>query len=88
MNISIIIPTYNVQDYIAKCLESIATQTYTDGVECLVIDDCGTDNSIAIAEQFIANYSGPISFQIIHHEQNKGVSAARNTGISSTPMIG
>ncbi len=81
MNISIIIPTYNVQDYIAKCLESIATQTYTDGVECLVIDDCGTDNSIAVAEQFIADYSGPIPFQIIHHEQNKGVSAARNTGI-------
>lgn len=81
VNISIIIPTYNVAPYIRKCLESVAAQTFTGSMECLIVDDCGSDNSIQLAEEFIIEYSGPIDFQIIHHEYNKGLSAARNTGI-------
>lgn len=79
--ISIIIPVYNVQDYIADCLSSVATQTYTEGVECLIVDDCGTDESIALAEDFLSSYRGEIRFRIIKHAHNKGLSAARNTGI-------
>ena len=41
--LSIIIPIYNVQDYITECLDSIAAQTYTTGVECILADDCGND---------------------------------------------
>lgn len=63
-----------------ECLESVAVQTLTDGVECILVDDCGTDNSIKIAEDFISEYNGPILYSIIHHPHNKGVSAARNTG--------
>ena len=55
-------------------------QTYQGAMECLIVDDCGTDDSIAIAERVIASYDGPIVFQILHHERNRGLSAARNTG--------
>lgn len=81
MKVSIIIPTYNVEAYITECLESVAQQTYQGEMECLIVDDCGTDRSIALAEIFIRSYQGGIIFKIIHHEHNKGLSAARNTGV-------
>ena len=80
MKVSIIIPVYNVAPYIADCLRSVMWQTYTGTMECLIVDDCGTVDSIAIAERMIADYKGPVRFQILHHEQNRGLSAARNTG--------
>ncbi len=78
--ISIIIPIYNVEEYITECLQSVMRQTYKGEIECILVDDCGKDNSIAIAEQLIADYKGSISFRILHHERNRGLSAARNTG--------
>lgn len=87
VNVSIIIPTYNVAPYIRKCLESVASQTYTGSMECLIVDDCGPDNSIQIAEEFIKEYNSltpnpsPLTFRIIHREKNGGLSAARNSGI-------
>lgn len=78
--ISIIIPVYNVAEYIDECLQSVMRQTYKGEIECLLVDDCGTDNSITIAEKLIADYKGPISFHILHHDHNRGLSAARNTG--------
>lgn len=80
-NVSIIIPAYNVAPYICKCLESVAGQTYSGAMECLIVDDCGSDNSIQIAEDFIDGYVGPIDFRIIHRKKNGGLSAARNTGL-------
>lgn len=79
--VSIIVPVFNVQDYIKECLESIGTQTYQSGVECIVVDDGGTDDSMRLARQFVETYRGGILFRIIRHECNKGISAARNTGI-------
>lgn len=79
--ISVIIPIYNVEQYIEDCLHSVVSQTMTDNVECVLIDDCGNDNSVSITEQFINNYQGSIHFKIHHHEKNRGLSAARNTGI-------
>lgn len=79
--ISIIVPVYNVQDYIVKCLNSVASQTYVGAMECLIIDDCGQDDSIKLAEEFVETYQGTIDFRIIHHDHNRGLSAARNTGI-------
>lgn len=78
--VSIIVPTYNVEAYIRECLESVAAQTYGGNIECIIVDDCGTDNSIAVAEQFIAEYKGCIDFRILHREKNGGLSAARNSG--------
>lgn len=79
--ISIIIPLYNVEDYIIECLESVAQQTYIGAIECIVVDDCGKDNSLTITKQFIDNYDGSIDFKIVHHTTNRGLSAARNTGV-------
>jgi glycosyltransferase involved in cell wall biosynthesis len=79
--ISIIVPVYNVEPFILSCIQSVANQSLTDGVECILVDDCGTDNSMKVAERFVAGYKGNIDFHILHHEHNKGLSAARNTGV-------
>ena len=82
IDVSIIIPVYNVQDYLVECLESVTQQTFKGMMECILIDDCGTDNSIAIAKQFIEkNHNSNIKFKLLHHTQNRGLSAARNTGV-------
>lgn len=78
--ISIIIPVYNVEEYIAQCLLSVMRQTYTGEIECILVDDCGNDNSIEVAKKLISEYKGCIVFNILHHERNRGLSAARNTG--------
>lgn len=80
MKVSVIIPIYNVAPYIKRCLDSIVAQTFQD-FECILVDDCGTDNSVEIAQHYINNYNGKIQFRFIHHEINQGLSAARNTGI-------
>ena len=79
--VSIIIPIYNVEPYIEECLQSVMRQTYRGMIECILVDDCGTDNSMKVAEHLIEDYDGPIGFKILHHRHNRGVSAARNTGI-------
>lgn len=81
--ISVIIPVYNVEPYIAECLQSVMLQTYQGPMECIVVDDCGTDKSMGIVEQLVAGYDGPISFRVFHHEHNRGLSAARNTGVEN-----
>ena len=82
MKISIIIPVYNVASYIEACLKSVMSQTYTGRMECIIVDDCGTDDSMTIAERVIAEYDGTIHFYIEHHHANRGLSAARNTGVA------
>lgn len=80
MKVSIIIPVYNVAKYIKRCLQSVVDQTYQD-IECILVDDCGSDNSIELAQEFIQGYHGCIEFKLLHHDYNKGLSAARNTAI-------
>lgn len=82
MKISIIVPVYKVEKYIQRCFDSIKNQTYTN-IECIFVDDCSPDNCYGILEQQIDEYSDPIDFKIIRHEQNKGLSGARNTGTFS-----
>lgn len=82
VSISIIIPIYNVEVYIRRCLESVMTQDFVDAViECILIDDCTPDGSMAIVKEMVTNYDGPISFVLLKHEENRGLSATRNTGI-------
>lgn len=81
MNISIIIPIYEVELYIERCLLSIMNQTFTESVECILIDDCSPDNSLIIAKKLINAYKGNIQFRIISHPYNKGIAAVRNTGV-------
>ena len=83
MKISIIIPVYNVEPYIEDCLLSVAAQTYSGEIECIIVNDCTPDGSVSIIERFIAEYKGNIDFKLLHHAVNRGLSAARNTGIDA-----
>ena len=80
--VSILIPIYNVSSFIIRCLKSVSLQTYDGDLECILVDDCGTDNSIVLAGEFIESYQGKVSFRIIHHEHNRGLAAARNTAVA------
>lgn len=62
-----------------RCLKTVMSQTY-DHFECIMVDDASPDDSISICEKMIATYEGNIRFRILHHEENRGLSAARNTG--------
>jgi glycosyltransferase involved in cell wall biosynthesis len=73
--VSIIIPTYNRGYLVSRALESALDQTYQN-TEIIIVDDCSTDNTEAI----VKNFPDP-RIQYIRHSQNKGASAARNTGI-------
>ena len=82
ITLSLIIPVYRVAPYVERCLKTVMSQTY-DRFECILIDDASPDDSIARCERMIADYEGNIQFRILHHEQNRGLSAARNTGIDA-----
>ena len=83
MKITIVVPVYNVEPYIEDCLKSVAEQTYKGDIECIIVDDCTPDGSCAIIEHFINEYNGSIDFKLLHHTKNRGLSAARNTGIGA-----
>lgn len=80
MKVSIIIPVYNVAPYIKRCLTSALNQTYQN-IDIILVDDCGTDNSMDIANQVIQNHPNGKNVKVITHEFNRGLSGARNTGI-------
>ena len=82
MKISVIIPVYQVSAYVERCLRSVMQQTFSD-FECILVDDATEDDSIEKCERMIAEYEGNIQFRILHHERNRGLSAARNTGIEA-----
>ena len=81
MKISIIIPVYNVEKYIHRCLTSIIKQTMTEEVECIIVNDATPDKSIDIIQELLSDYRGNISFHIINHKKNEGLAAARNSGM-------
>lgn len=74
--ISIVIPVYNVEDYLERCLNSVILQTYKN-IEILLINDGSTDNSLEICKKY-ANTDNRIK---IINQKNKGASSARNKGI-------
>lgn len=85
VKISIIVPIYNVQDYIERCLDSIICQECDDfALECIIVNDCTPDDSIHIVRRKLVDYTGRIDFRILNHQTNEGLSAARNTGIRSS----
>lgn len=74
--ISIIVPVYNVEEYLSDCLNSIIRQTYTN-IEIILIDDGSTDHSNDIC-LFFQNLDSRV---VVQHQSNKGVAKARNLGI-------
>jgi len=83
MTISIIIPIYNVEKYIERCLRSVFSQSYQN-LECILVNDSTPDKSFLIVKELIHDYHGCIEFHLIEHEKNSGLSAARNTGVRSS----
>lgn len=74
--ISVIVPVYNVEKYLGKCIDSLVSQTYPN-LEIVLVDDGSTDNSGRICDSYASQHS-----QIrVHHRANGGLSAARNSGI-------
>ncbi len=76
--ISVIIPVYNVEKYLAKCVDSVLSQTFLD-IEILLIDDGSTDSSPLICDEYSKKYP----FISVIHQENKGLGGARNTGIAA-----
>ena len=77
--ISVIIPLYNTDKFIGQCLDSILNQTFQD-YEVIVVDDCSTDNSVAIVEKMMPKFNGRL--KLFKHKKNSGGCAIpRNTGI-------
>lgn len=76
--ISIIVPIYNVEPYLKRCINSLIKQTYQN-IEILLVDDCSTDNGAYIAKKYAEKFPNICHF--IQREKNGGLSAARNTGI-------
>ena len=74
--ISIIIPVYNVEKYLCRCIDSVINQTYKN-LEIILIDDGSTDNSGKICDEYVLKDN---RIKVIH-KQNGGVSSARNTGL-------
>lgn len=74
--VSVILPAYNVANYLDDCLESVISQTYTD-TEIIIVDDGSTDDTVKKADDWLSK-DGRIR---VIHRQNGGLSAARNTGL-------
>ena len=76
--VSIIVPVFNVENYIEKCLNSIINQTYKN-IEVILVDDGSTDNSGNICDVYSKKYN----FIKVFHTKNGGVARARNIGLKN-----
>ncbi|MCG0822949.1 glycosyltransferase [Lactiplantibacillus plantarum] len=76
---SVVVPAYNQHKFIDSCLTSLQRQTLTD-FEVFVVDDCSTDDT---GEQIATLIKGDDRFHVITHAHNRGVSAARNSGMAA-----
>ena len=76
--ISIVVPVYNVENYLRRCFESIVSQTYTN-LEIILVDDGSTDGSAALCDELEKSDDRVL----VIHRNNGGLSAARNTGLKA-----
>lgn len=82
--ISVIIPVYKVEAFIGRCAESLLSQTMKEGLEYIFVDDATTDNSIEVLQEVVKLHPQRSSqVRIVRHGTNKGLPAARNTGMSA-----
>ncbi|MBE6127661.1 MAG: glycosyltransferase family 2 protein [Erysipelotrichaceae bacterium] len=77
--ISVIVPVYNREKSIVKCVDSICCQSYKN-LEIILVDDCSSDNSLSICKELGQKDN---RIRVIHQEENKGVSEARNLGLKN-----
>ena len=81
MKLSIVVNMYNTAKYMPKCMETLLEQDIPQSAyEIIFVDDCSSDNSLELAKEYAAQYE---NVRICTHEKNKGLAAARNTGIDT-----
>lgn len=81
LRLSIVVNMYNTAAYMPKCLDMLQNQDIpASDYEIILVDDCSPDNSLAMAQDYAAKYA---NIRICTHEKNKGLAAARNTGIDA-----
>ena len=78
MDFSIIVPVYNAENHLVRCLSSILKQDFIGEFEVIAVDDCSSDNSLEILRN---NQGGHPNFAILQHSKNEGVGVARTTGL-------
>ena len=76
--VSVVMPVYNGETYLAEAIESILTQTLSD-LELIVVDDCSTDGSAAIVRDYASRDE---RVRLVQHDHNQGSASARNSGIA------
>lgn len=74
--VSVVIPQYNVESYISRCLDSVLSQSYND-IEIIVVDDCSTDGSVDVVKQYREHHP---DIRLIRHDRNLGPMMARRDG--------
>ena len=77
--ISIVVPVYNAAPYIENTVQMVLQQTYQD-FELILVDDCSTDNSVALLEKLLEQRKD-VRLRLVKKERNQGAAAARNTGL-------
>lgn len=77
--VTIVVPVYNVEKYLERCINSLVHQTYSP-LEIILVDDGSTDGSPAVCDRFASEYP----FIHVIHQKNGGLSAARNTGTKNS----
>ena len=82
-DVSVLVPVYNVSDFIERCAISLFEQSFED-IEYIFVNDCTPDDSIEVLEGVLQRYPNRKErVKIIHHQHNKGLAGARNTGIEN-----
>lgn len=77
IDISIVVPVYNVEKYLHKCIDSLLNQTFKN-IEIILVEDCSTDKSKIICREYASRFR---NISLVCHSENKGLAQARNTGM-------
>lgn len=80
MKVSIVMPVYQVEDYVESSLLSVLGQDYPE-LEVVIVDDASRDNSMRIVAELLTRINPRCEVKLVRHESNQGLSAARNTGV-------
>lgn len=81
--VSVIVPMYNVEKVISRCVRSLFSQTLNE-FEIIFVNDCSKDDTVQELEKLLASYNrDDVRVKVISHEKNSGVASARNTGLDN-----
>ena len=80
IKVSVVLPIYNVEKYLGKCIDSVINQTLKD-IEIICVNDCSTDNSENVIKEYMKKDS---RIKLINHNENQGLGFARNTGFNNS----